>query len=76
MFEEKQKLMYSVFEEYLLIDKGKHYVCHYAKTYDVQAVYRDLEKHATKSTQACLTTSHLLEFLTTYTLHDSAWRGT
>ena len=76
LFDEKQKFLYSVFEEYLLTDMGKRCVRQYSKTYDAQAVYRDLEKHAKKSTQACLTSSELLTFLTTYTLHNSDWRGT
>ena len=46
LFDEKQKFMYSVFDDYLLTDKGKHLVRHYNKTYDAQAVYRELEKHA------------------------------
>ena len=29
-----------------MTDKGKHLVRHYNKTYDAQAVYRELEKHA------------------------------
>ena len=60
LFDEKQKFMYSVFEDYLQTDKGKYYVRLYAKNYDAQAVYKGLSHYATSSTQASLDSSALL----------------
>ena len=75
LFDEQQKFMYSVFEENLQTNKGKHYVRQYIDTYDAQKIYRDLAEYATESTAASLSRSDLLEYITTYTLHDSGWKG-
>ena len=76
LFDEKQKFMYSVFEDYLQTDKGKYYVRKYAKSYNAQAVYKDLSNYARESTQASLDSSALLMYLLVQTLQDSGWRGT
>lgn len=76
MFDEKQKFVSSVFEEYLQTDKGKHYVRYHKKDYNAQAVYRKLTHYATLSTHASLNSTFFLEYDSSQSIVDSAWCGT
>ena len=76
VFAEKQKFIYSVFEEKLQTDMGKHFVRMHELDFDAQTVFKDLQTHARASTQASIATAELLRYITTTKLHDSNWRGT
>ena len=68
--------MYAVFEKTLLTDKGKALVRSYQKTYNAQAIYRELQQYALLSTKANMDASSLLAYITTSNLGDGKWRGT
>ena len=76
IFDEKQKFMYSVFEDKLHTDMGKYYVRLHEHDYDAQAIFASLQAHAKASTQASIDTAVLLSYITTTKLHESKWRGT
>ena len=76
LFIEKQKFIYSVFDECLLTDMGKALVRSYESTFNAQKIYEELEKDATTSTQATIETSELLTYLTSTKLGKTPWRGT
>ena len=76
IFAEKQKFIYSVFEEKLQTDMGKYFVRQHEHDYDAQAIYSKLLAHARASTQASIDTADLLSYITTTKLHDSKWCGT
>ena len=76
LFIEKQKFIYSVFDEYLQTDTGKSLVRTYEVTYNAQQIYTELKAHATTSTQATIDTDELLSYLTSTKLDKNQWRGT
>ena len=76
LFEEKQKFIYSVFNDCLQTDVGKSLVRTHEKTYDAQKIYKELKAHATASTQATLDTDELLTYVTSTKLSKGQWRGT
>ena len=76
LFNEKQKFIYSVFNDCLQTDTGKSLVRTYERTYDAQTIYKELKAHATASTQANIDTDELLSYLTSTKLNKSHWRGT
>jgi len=76
VFKEKQKFVYSVFEEKLKTDMGKFFVRLHEQDYNAQEIYRKLLDHAKASTQASIDTADLLSYITTIKLHESKWRGT
>ena len=76
LFIEKQKFIYSVFDECLLTDMGKALVRWYESTFDAQKIYEELEKDATTSTQATIDTTELLTYLTSTKLGKTPWNGT
>ena len=50
IFDEKQKFMYSVFEDKLLTDMGKHLVRKHQNDYDAHAIFQQLAARAQTST--------------------------
>ena len=76
VFTEKQKFIYSVFEEKLKTDMGKYFVRIHESDFDAQSIFEQLQIHARASTQASLDNADLLSYITTTKLHDSKWRGT
>ena len=76
IFNEKQKFIYSVFEEKLRTDMGKFFVRLHEHDYDAQTIFAKLQDHAKASTQAAIDTADLLSYITTIKLHDTKWRGT
>ena len=76
LFDEKQKFIYSVFNECLQTDMGKSLVRTYESTYNAQKIYKELMIHATASTQATIDTDELLSYVTSTKLNKSQWRGT
>ena len=76
LFDEKQKFIYSVFDDCLKTDVGKSLVRTYEATYNAQAIYKELKAHATESTQATLDTDELLTYITSTKLSKGQWRGT
>ena len=76
VFNEKQKFIYSVFEEKLQTDMGKSIVRDHEHDFDAQTIYAQLLDHANASTQASIDTADLLKYITTVQLHESRWRGT
>ena len=67
--------MYSVFEDKIKTNMGRHLVRKYEKIYDAQRVYMELRNHAKQSTHASLEASNILEYITTVKLHKIAWKG-
>ena len=76
VFREKQKFMYSVFEEKLQTDMGRHLVREHEMDYNAHLIFSELVVHAKKSTQAAIDSSELLSYITTTRMHDAKWRGT
>jgi hypothetical protein len=72
-FDEKQKYVYAVFEQKLLMDKGKALVCMYEATADAQSIYSKLVDHCTKSVKASLDLTTLMEYITTIRLDGGSW---
>ena len=76
LFIEKQKFVYSVFEDKLQTDVGKALVRDHEHDSDAQTIFAALIDHAKVSTQATIDTAQLLKYITTVQLHDSLWKGT
>ena len=76
LFREQQHYMYAVFIRVLKTDKGKAIVRKYKGAYDAQSIYRELQEYASKSTQAVIDASTLLQYITTASLCDGSWNGT
>lgn len=76
VFKEKQKFMYSVFEEKLKTDFGRHLVREHEADFDAHTIYKELSDHARKSTQAAIDSSELLSYITTTRMSNDRWRGT
>ena len=75
IFVEKQKFMYSVFEEMLQTDMGKYFVRLHEADFDAQAVFKKLSTYAKESTQASIDTADLLSYITSVKLHTLNWKG-
>ena len=60
LFTKKQIFIYSVFEEKLRTDTGKHLVRKYKSQFDAQAIYKRLSEYAKESTHANQEASKLL----------------
>ena len=60
---EKQKFMYSVFEEMLQTDMGKYFVRLHEADFDAQAVFIKLSTYAKESTQASIDTAEKLHHI-------------
>jgi hypothetical protein len=75
LLKEMQIFMYAVFEEHLKTSKGKSLVSQYEETHDAQSIYRELKKHALRSTAAQLSGDTLLQYIT-ITSYPGNWRGT
>jgi len=76
VFRHKQLYMYSVLDKSLKTTYGKHLVKKYEKTYDAQAIWRDLTQHASTSATAIIETEKILRKVTTIKLNKDTWRGT
>ena len=76
LFKEKQKFMYSVFEDKVLTNTGLTLVRKYEENFDAQNIYRGLLKHSKESTQANIDTAELLTYITSVKLHKITWKGT
>ena len=74
LFDKHKAFLYQVFVTNLKTDTGKLLVRQHQSSYDAQAIYSGLLKHATTSVKADTTASILLTSLTTSKL-DSSWRG-
>jgi hypothetical protein len=75
LFKEMQTLMYAVLQEHLKTDKGKSLVSQFEATRDAQSIYRELMKHALRSTAAQMSGDTLIQYITT-TQYPGTWRGT
>ena len=75
-FQEKQKFIYSVFEDKVLTNTGKTLVRKFEETYDAQSIYKGLLHHSKESTQATIDIAELLTYITTVKLHKISWKGT
>ena len=60
LFDEKKRLMRSVFDRVLKTDKGKFFVRQHEDDYDAQEVFEKLMDHCTSSAKAALEASKLL----------------
>jgi hypothetical protein len=76
LFAEKQKYMYAVFEQCLLTEKGKTFVCEHDQDGDAQTIFIKLQRHATQSTKALLDSSNILSYIMSARLGDVAWHDT
>jgi hypothetical protein len=76
LFAEKQKYMYSVFEQTLQTDKGKVIVRSYDSNCNAQLIYSEFLQVMTQSTEALMDSGELLSYLTTAKISDGSWRGT
>ena len=75
VFNEKQIFIYSVFEEKLQTDTGKHLVRKHELDYDAQTIFKQLTVHAKESTQATIEASKFLNYIASVCLHRSKWKG-
>ena len=76
LFEEKQKYLYAVLEARVETAKGKSIIRRYEFTYDAQQAYADLTAHHLKSTKAALSSTKILEYITSAKIGDGSWHGT
>ena len=76
LFEEKQKYLYAVLEAKVETAKGKSIVRRYESTYNAQLAYADLTAHHLKSTKAALSSTKILEYITSAKIGDGSWHGT
>ena len=76
LFEEKQKYLYAVLEAKVETAKGKSIIRSYESTYDAQKAYADLKAHHLKSTKASLSSTKILEYITSAKVGDGSWHGT
>ena len=78
LFQQKQIFMYSVFDDKLQTDMGKHLVRAHESTSDAQKIFTLLHEYALKSTRADIESSQTLEYITSTRVgkSDSGWRGT
>ena len=76
VLEEKQKLMYSVFEEKLKTDFGRHLVCKHEADFETHTVYIELSDNARKSAQTAIDSPALLSYIMTTRMSNERWRGT
>jgi hypothetical protein len=70
LFDEKQKYMYSVLERILQTDEGKSIVRSHDADRDAQKIYAKFLIAMTKSTEAQLTASALMSYLTSTRIND------
>ena len=75
IFVEKQKFMYSVFEEMLQTDMDKYFVRLHKANFDAQAVFKKLSGYAKESTQVSIDTADQLSYITSVKLHTLNWKG-
>ena len=75
-FEAQQEFIYSVFQEKVQTDIGKHSVRNHYETSDAQQIYRELVDHAKISTHATIEASELMRYITNVRLHTLGWKGT
>ena len=75
LFTEKQIFIYSVFEEKLKTDTGKHLVRKYESQFDAQTIYKRLSEYAKESTHAHQEASKLLKYISSVLLHKISWKG-
>ena len=68
-FIEKQKFIYSVFEDKVLTNTGQALVRKFEKTFDAQSVYKGLLQYSRESTQATIDIAELLTYITSVKLH-------
>ena len=67
LFGKKQDFMFAVFDRCLQTNMGKTIVREHKGSFDAQRVWRDLENHHKKSTEAKISSRDLLAWLTTTT---------
>jgi len=77
VFNAKNEFLFSVFVDKLTTDEGKSYVRQHAttRTFDAQAIYRDLCAYHTSSTHAQLDTSAKLTWITSVKYGRDRFRG-
>ena len=75
LFLEKQKFIYSVFDDCLLTDMGKSLVRSYKSSFDAQKIYELLQMYTKNSNQSTIDTEELLSYLTSTELDRTQWRG-
>ena len=69
LFQEKQKFVYSIFEDKVLTNTGKKLVRKFEETFDAQSIYKGLLYHSKDSAQATIDIAKLLTYITTVKLH-------
>ena len=75
LFVEKQKFLYAVLESKVLTDHGKAIIRQHDDDFDAQTVYRKLQEHHLRSTQATIDSSSILSYITSARLGNGEWRG-
>jgi hypothetical protein len=76
LFDEKQKYLYAVLEAKVETAKGKSIIRKYESTYDAQKAYAEIHAHHLKSTKASLSSTKILEYITSAKIGDGSWHGT
>ena len=74
LFKEKQKFMHAVFDKTLQTDRGKKYVREHEGDYNAQHVCQKLSAFYTKSTNARVSASTTLSYITSAKIES--WKGT
>ena len=75
VFQAKQEYLYSVFVNVLLTDEGKALVRAQYMTSNAQVIFKNLCDHHTNSTQSELTSTTILQFITSFRLGKQPWKG-
>ena len=74
LFREKQKFMHAVFDKTLQTDRGKKHVRENEGGYNSQSFYQKLNAFYTESTNARVSTSTALRYITSAKIES--WKGT
>ena len=74
-FQQKQYLMYCVFNKVLQSDTGKTIVRRHAPTWDAQSLWWEFESHMSTSSKGLNETCRIDAYVST-TVFDGSWKGT
>ena len=73
LFQQKQYIIYSVFNKIMLSDMGKTIVRRHAPTLNAQSVWREFESHMSTSSKGLNERCRLHAYIST-TAYDRSWK--
>ena len=74
LFQQKQYIIYSVFNKVMLSDMGKTIVRRHAPTLNAQSVWREFDSHMSTSSKGLNERCRLHAYIST-TTYDRSWKG-